>query len=88
VKEAVFSFDRFHIIDPILGPEMKSTGEVIGTGEDFGEAYAKAQNSAGTVLPVRGRIFVSVHDQDKATMCRSPRCSPGNSRSPVERLPA
>ncbi|MBT3273422.1 MAG: carbamoyl phosphate synthase large subunit, partial [Spirochaetales bacterium] len=53
---------------PILGPEMKSTGEVIGTGETFGEAYAKAQSSAGTALPVRGRIFVSVHDQDKDTM--------------------
>ena len=68
VKEAVFSFERFHVIDPILGPEMKSTGEVIGTGEDFGEAFAKAQASAGTVLPVRGRIFTSIHDQDKATM--------------------
>ena len=68
VKEAVFSFERFHIIDPILGPEMKSTGEVIGTGEAFGEAYAKAQAAAGTVLPVAGRVFVSVHDQDKETM--------------------
>lgn len=68
VKEAVFSFERFHIIDPILGPEMKSTGEVIGTGEAFGEAYAKAQASAGTVLPLNGRVFVSVHDQDKETM--------------------
>ena len=68
VKEAVFSFERFHIIDPILGPEMKSTGEVIGIGQAFGEAYAKAQAAAGTVLPVRGRIFVSIHDQDKETM--------------------
>jgi carbamoyl-phosphate synthase large subunit len=68
VKEAVFSFERFHKIDPILGPEMKSTGEVIGTGQDFGEAYAKAQASAGTVLPTRGKVFVSVHDQDKETM--------------------
>ncbi|MBN1686427.1 MAG: ATP-grasp domain-containing protein, partial [Spirochaetales bacterium] len=68
VKEAVFSFQRFHIIDPILGPEMKSTGEVIGTGQTFGEAFAKAQASAGTVLPVRGRVFVSIHDQDKATV--------------------
>lgn len=68
VKEAVFSFERFHVIDPLLGPEMKSTGEVIGIGRTFGEAYAKAQASAGTVLPVRGRVFVSVHDQDKATI--------------------
>ncbi len=68
VKEAVFSFERFHVIDPILGPEMKSTGEVIGIGQVFGEAYAKAQASAGMVLPIRGRIFVSIHDQDKATV--------------------
>ena len=68
VKEAVFSFERFHVIDPILGPEMKSTGEVIGTGESFGEAFAKAQSAAGTVLPVEGRVFVSVHDQDKRTV--------------------
>jgi carbamoyl-phosphate synthase large subunit len=68
VKEAVFSFERFHIIDPILGPEMKSTGEVIGTGEAFGEAYAKAQAAAGTVLPLEGRVFVSIHDQDKETI--------------------
>jgi carbamoyl-phosphate synthase large subunit len=68
VKEAVFSFERFHIIDPILGPEMKSTGEAIGIGQVFGEAYAKAQAATGAVLPVRGRIFVSIHDQDKETM--------------------
>ncbi|MBN1523716.1 MAG: carbamoyl-phosphate synthase large subunit [Spirochaetales bacterium] len=65
VKEAVFSFDRFHNLDPILGPEMKSTGEVIGTGQTFGEAFAKAQTSSGTILPKTGRVFVSVHDQDK-----------------------
>jgi carbamoyl-phosphate synthase large subunit len=68
VKEAVFSFERFHTIDPLLGPEMKSTGEVIGTGESFGEAYAKAQAAAGTNLPTAGRVFVSVHDQDKPTI--------------------
>ena len=68
VKEAVFSFERFHTVDPILGPEMKSTGEVIGTGEAFGEAYAKAQTAAGTKLPTSGRVFVSVHDQDKKTI--------------------
>jgi len=65
VKEAVFSFDRFRDLDPILGPEMKSTGEVIGTGGSFGEAFAKAQASSGTILPKSGRVFVSVHDMDK-----------------------
>ena len=68
VKEAVFSFERFHGIDPILGPEMKSTGEVMGTGDEFGEAYAKAQTAAGTNLPTKGRVFVSVHDSDKPTI--------------------
>ena len=65
VKEAVFSFERFQELDPILGPEMKSTGEVIGTGSSFGEAFAKAQASSGTILPKKGKVFVSVHDQDK-----------------------
>ncbi len=68
VKEAVFSFDRFGNIDPMLGPEMKSTGEVIGTGESFGEAYAKAQAASGTALPTKGRVFISVHDNDKKTI--------------------
>ena len=68
VKEAVFSFERFHGIDPILGPEMKSTGEVMGTGDEFGEAYAKAQTAAGTTLPINGKVFVSVHDSDKPTI--------------------
>ena len=68
VKEAMFSFDRFRDLDPILGPEMKSTGEVIGTGRSFGEAYSKAQEAAGTLLPVKGRVFVSVHDDDRATI--------------------
>jgi carbamoyl-phosphate synthase large subunit len=65
VKEAVFSFERFRELDPLLGPEMKSTGEVIGTGRSFGEAYAKAQASSGTVLPITGKVFISVHDLDK-----------------------
>lgn len=65
VKEAVFSFDRFQGLDPLLGPEMKSTGEVIGLGESFGEAFAKAQASSGTILPTSGKVFISVHDQDK-----------------------
>jgi carbamoyl-phosphate synthase large subunit len=68
VKEAVFSFQRFDNEDPLLGPEMKSTGEVIGTGESFGEAFAKAQLAAGSPLPLSGKVFVSVHDQDKETI--------------------
>ena len=68
VKEAVFSFERFHVIDPLLGPEMKSTGEVIGTGQSFGEAFAKAEAAAGTLLPTGGKIFVSVHHQDRETI--------------------
>ncbi len=65
VKEAVFSNDRFSDYDPVLGPEMKSTGEVIGTGATFGEAFAKAQDSAGGVLPTEGKAFVSVHKNDR-----------------------
>jgi carbamoyl-phosphate synthase large subunit len=68
VKEAMFSFDRFSNLDPILGPEMKSTGESIGTGGSFGEAYSKAQTAAGTRLPVKGRVFVSVHEDDRGTI--------------------
>ncbi len=65
VKEAVFPFGKFPEADPILGPEMKSTGEVMGTGRTFGEAYAKAQSSSGVVLPTRGLCFISVRDRDK-----------------------
>jgi carbamoyl-phosphate synthase large subunit len=68
VKEAMFSFDRFSDLDPILGPEMKSTGESIGTGASFGEAYSKAETAAGTALPVSGRVFVSVHEDDRETI--------------------
>ena len=68
VKEAMFSFDRFKDVDPLLGPEMRSTGEAIGIGTTFGEAYAKAQTATGTNLPSRGKIFVTVHDQDKPTI--------------------
>ena len=68
VKEAMFSFDRFQGEDPLLGPEMRSTGEAIGIGETFGEAYAKAQSATGCVLPTSGRAFVSVHDLDKETI--------------------
>jgi len=70
VKEAVFPFDRFHGVDTILGPEMKSTGEVMGIDEDFGLAYAKAQESCNNRIPLSGRIFVSVRDQDKPGVCQ------------------
>jgi carbamoyl-phosphate synthase large subunit len=68
VKEAMFSFDRFRNVDPLLGPEMRSTGEAIGIGGSFGEAFAKAEMAVGTQLPVAGRVFVSVHDHDKETI--------------------
>jgi carbamoyl-phosphate synthase large subunit len=66
VKEAVFPFGKFPDADPILGPEMKSTGEVMGTGRSFGEAYAKAQAASGVVLPTRGVCLISVRDRDKS----------------------
>jgi carbamoyl-phosphate synthase large subunit len=65
VKEAVMPFDRFPDVDTLLGPEMKSTGEVMGLGLDFGSAYAKAQLGAGQKLPVEGTVFISVMDTDK-----------------------
>ncbi len=65
VKEAVFPFIKFAGADPILGPEMKSTGEVMGTGRSFGEAYAKAQLASGVVLPTAGTALLSVRDRDK-----------------------
>ncbi len=66
VKEAVFPFVKFPGVDPLLGPEMKSTGEVMGIGRSFGEAFAKAQLGAGDQLPRGGRAFISVRDIDKA----------------------
>jgi carbamoyl-phosphate synthase large subunit len=66
VKEAVFPFAKFPDSDPILGPEMKSTGEVMGTGRTFGEAYAKAQAGSGVTLPRSGVCLISVRDRDKA----------------------
>ena len=65
VKEAVFPFIKFPGVDPILGPEMKSTGEVMGIGPHFGEAYAKSQLAAGVELPQSGCVFISVRDEDK-----------------------
>jgi carbamoyl-phosphate synthase large subunit len=64
VKEAVFPFIKFSGVDPLLGPEMKSTGEVMGIGREFGEAFAKAQAGAGNSLPTSGLAFVSVRKQD------------------------
>ncbi|MEE2980902.1 MAG: carbamoyl-phosphate synthase large subunit [Pseudomonadota bacterium] len=65
VKEAVFPFARFPGVDIILGPEMKSTGEVMGLDRDFGRAYAKSQLGSGTSLPATGTVFISVKDSDK-----------------------
>jgi carbamoyl-phosphate synthase large subunit len=65
VKEAVFPFIKFLGVDPILGPEMKSTGEVMGLGTNFAQAYAKAQLAAGTVLPRSGKAFLSVRKADR-----------------------
>jgi carbamoyl-phosphate synthase large subunit len=65
VKEAVFPFVKFPGVDPILGPEMKSTGEVMGVGKTFAEAYAKAQIGAGEVIERGGNAFISVRDRDK-----------------------
>jgi carbamoyl-phosphate synthase large subunit len=65
VKEAVFPFIKFPGVDTILGPEMKSTGEVMGVGESFGEAFVKSQLAAGVKLPSSGRAFISVKNSDK-----------------------
>ncbi len=65
VKEAVFPFIKFQGVDPILGPEMKSTGEVMGVGRTFGEAFAKSQLAASVTLPRGGKAFISVRDVDK-----------------------
>jgi carbamoyl-phosphate synthase large subunit len=65
VKEAVFPFNKFPSVDPILGPEMKSTGEVMGLGETFAEAFYKAQLGAGSTLPLKGKAFISVREADK-----------------------
>jgi carbamoyl-phosphate synthase large subunit len=65
VKESVFPFNKFPGIDPILGPEMKSTGEVMGVAATFAEAFLKAQVAAGEELPRSGVVFISVRDADK-----------------------
>ncbi|MRT20224.1 carbamoyl-phosphate synthase large subunit [Comamonas sp. CAH-2] len=66
VKEAVFPFVKFPGVDTILGPEMKSTGEVMGVGKTFGEAFVKSQMGAGVHLPAEGKVFLSVKNNDKA----------------------
>ncbi len=68
VKEAVFPFNKFAGTDPVLGPEMRSTGEVMGISDSFGSAFAKAQLAAGNGLPLDGTILVTVNDNDKATV--------------------
>jgi carbamoyl-phosphate synthase large subunit len=65
VKSPVFPWSKFPGVDPVLGPEMRSTGEVMGVADNFGEAFAKAQLSAGLRLPVKGSVFFSVNDRDK-----------------------
>ena len=65
VKEAVFPFNKFPGIDPILGPEMKSTGEVMGVGETFAEAYGKAELAASDEIPAKGTVLISVRERDK-----------------------
>jgi carbamoyl-phosphate synthase large subunit len=66
VKSPVFPCAKFPGVDPVLGPEMRSTGEVMGIGASFGEAFAKSQLSAGTRLPQQGKAFLSVRDKDKS----------------------
>lgn len=68
VKEAVFPFNMFQEVDPLLGPEMRSTGEVLGMAETFGEAYFKAQEATQTRLPLEGTVLISVNDRDKAEL--------------------
>ena len=65
VKEAVFPFNMFQEVDPVLGPEMRSTGEVLGLAADFGEAFYKAQEATQTRLPTEGAVLISVSDRDK-----------------------
>jgi carbamoyl-phosphate synthase large subunit len=70
VKSPVFPWTKFPGVDTVLGPEMKSTGEVMGVADNFGEAFAKAQLAAGQKLPTKGTVFVSVRDQDKAQVAQ------------------
>ncbi|HAU31023.1 MAG: Carbamoyl-phosphate synthase large chain [Desulfotomaculum sp. 46_296] len=73
VKEAVFPFNMFQEVDPILGPEMRSTGEVLGIADSFGLAYYKAQEATKSPLPVSGTVLISVNDQDKLSVLETAR---------------
>ena len=92
VKEAVFPFNKFREFDPILGPEMRSTGEVMGIADSFGSAFAKAQLAADNVLPLEGAIFITVNDSDKPTVTpiarRFHEMGFGSSRRRARRVPA
>jgi len=68
VKEAVFPFNMFPEVDPLLGPEMRATGEVMGIGDTFGVAFYKAQTAAGAKLPVKGNVLLTVADKDKSSL--------------------
>jgi carbamoyl-phosphate synthase large subunit len=68
VKEAVFPFNMFPEVDPLLGPEMRATGEVMGIDQNFGLAFYKAQESAGSKLPLKGNVLLTVADKDKAEL--------------------
>ena len=68
VKEAVFPFIKFPGVDVVLGPEMRSTGEVMGVGKTFSEAFLKAELGAGERIPKTGKVFLSVDDNDKARL--------------------
>jgi len=70
VKSPVFPFNKFRGVDTILGPEMRSTGEVMGISTDYGQAFAKAQLAAGQKLPSKGTVFISVNDRDKRAIGR------------------
>jgi len=66
VKEAVFPFNMYHEVDPLLGPEMRSTGEVLGMADSFGLAFYKAQDATGLCLPLEGTVLITVADRDKS----------------------
>ena len=73
VKEAVFPFNMFPEVDPVLGPEMRSTGEVLGISDNFGEAFFKAEEATQTVLPTSGKVLISVNDRDKTEVLEAVR---------------
>ena len=65
VKEAVFPFNMFPSIDPLLGPEMRSTGEVLGMADSYGMAFFKSQEATSTPLPIKGTVLITIADRDK-----------------------